>query len=70
MLISILQAAPGAYVSAAGEPENDFRVYVFAAYGAAVVLLFLFTLLSVCQTKRAEARLKHLQERLDRANIK
>ncbi len=70
MLISILQATPSTYVPAAGEPEKDYRVYVFAAYSAVVLLLFIFSLWSVGQTKRAEEKLKHLQDRLDRAGIK
>ena len=55
----------------AGGPADggvrDFRGYVWAAYGAVIVLLFLFSLWSVAQLRGAERKLERLQESLDRS---
>jgi len=51
-----------------GEPPlaPDFRWQVFAAYGAAILLLFLFSLWSAAQVRAAERKLDRLLERIDR----
>lgn len=46
---------------------TDFRVYVFAAYGAVLLLLLLFTLWSVLQVKGAERKLEQLKKRFEAA---
>ena len=43
---------------------SDYRVYVFAAYGAVVVILFLYCIWLTALTARAEKKLDHLRERL------
>jgi hypothetical protein len=43
--------------------ESDFRPYVFGAYGAVVVLLFLFSFWSSGQLQRVERKLDRLLER-------
>ncbi len=45
--------------------ETDFRIYVFVAYGAVILLLLLFSIWSVAQTRAAERKLDQLKERLD-----
>ncbi len=43
----------------------DFRVYVFAAYGAVLAVLFLFTAWTAIQTASAARRLEGLERRLE-----
>ena len=63
-------AAPGTYTAAAAPAgETDFRVYVFAAYGAVLLLLLLFGLWSATQVSRAERKLERLEERVKAAGI-
>ncbi len=49
---------------------TDFRVYVFAAYGAVILLLFLFSLWSVLQVRGAERKLEQVERRLQGAGEK
>ncbi len=61
------------FAQAAKTPENfqegaanntpDFRVYVFAAYGAVCLLLFLFSLRTISQANRLARRVDDLEER-------
>ena len=44
-------------------PASDFREYVFAAYGAVLLLLFLFTLWSNLELRSVERKLGRLLER-------
>jgi hypothetical protein len=44
--------------------QADFRVYVFAAYGAVILLLLLFNLWSAAQVGAAERRLEQVERRL------
>jgi hypothetical protein len=46
----------------------DFRRYVFWAYSLACVLLFLFVLWTLVQTRGLEERCKYLRERFRRAH--
>jgi hypothetical protein len=61
----LLQAAPQP-----GGPAHQaaFQPYVFFAYGAACVLLLLFTVWTIGQSRRLEARLKYLRERFEKAH--
>ena len=52
-----------ALVVLAAEPP-DFRVYIFAAYGAVILLLLLFNLWSAAQVSGAERRLEQVERRL------
>ena len=54
---------PEDFQGAAANNAPDFRVYVFAAYGAVCLLLFLFSLRTISQSKRLEERVDHLEER-------
>jgi len=51
---------------AQAQTEPDFRVYVWWAYGAVLVLLFLFSFWSVKQLQAAERKLDDLRERAER----
>ena len=61
------------FAQAAKTPENfqeatadntpDFRVYVFFAYGAVCLLLFLFSLRTISQANRLARRVDDLEER-------
>jgi CcmD family protein len=61
----LAQAAktPEDFQGAAANNAPDFRVYVFVAYGAVCLLLFLFSLRTISQNKRLEERVDHLEER-------
>ena len=48
----------------AAEGPGDFRGYVFAAYGAVLLLLFLFTVWTAVQTASAALKLAALERRL------
>ncbi len=61
-LVGLALVGVGADPAAAAGP--DFRVYVFAAYGAVLVLLFLFTLWSVRQVRATGRKLERLEKRL------
>jgi len=69
ILRQLTGALTGAYEATEAQPaasgEPDFRVYIFAAYGAVLLLLLLFSLWSVVQTRAAERKLGQLVERLD-----
>ena len=54
---------PEDFQGAAASNAPDFRVYVFVAYGAVCLLLFLFSLRTISQNKRLEERVDHLEER-------
>ena len=54
---------PENFQGAAANNTPDFRVYVFFAYGAVCLLLFLFSLRTISQSKRLEERVDHLEER-------
>ncbi len=54
---------PEDFQGAAASNAPDFRVYVFVAYGAVCLLLFLFSLRTISQSKRLEERVDHLEER-------
>jgi len=64
VMAAAAQAEPPPAPALAG--ERDFRQYVWAAYGAVIVLLILFTLWSVIQLRAAERRLERIEERLAR----
>ncbi len=61
------------FAQAAKTPENfqeaaannmpDFRLYVFVAYGATCLLLFLFSLRTISQANRLARRVDDLEER-------
>ena len=55
---------PENFQEAAANNTPDFRVYVFFAYGAVCLLLFLFSLRTLVQSKRLEERVDDLEERL------
>ena len=61
----LAQAAktPEDFQGAEANNAPDFRVYVFVAYGAVCLLLFLFSLRTISQNKRLEERVDHLEER-------
>jgi hypothetical protein len=48
----------------AAEGSGDFRGYVFAAYGAVLLLLFLFSAWTAVQTASAARKLAALERRL------
>ena len=54
---------PENFQGAAANNTPDFRVYVFFAYGAVCLLLFLFSLRTLVQSKRLEERVGDLEER-------
>ena len=54
---------PENFQGAAANNTPDFRVYVFFAYGAVCLLLFLFSLRTLVQSKRLEERVDDLEER-------
>ena len=54
---------PENFQEAAANNTPDFRVYVFVAYGAVCLLLFLFSLRTISQSKRLEKRVDDLEER-------
>ena len=62
--IAAAMAAQG-YGSAPADGSTDFRVYVFAAYGTVLLLLFLFTAWSVGQVAAARRKVEQLERRLD-----
>ena len=70
-LAALLAQAPSSGAAPASPlavpPEQDYRSYVFAAYGSVVLLLLIYTLWLTAQSKSAEKKLDHLQERLDQA---
>jgi len=55
--------APENFQEAAADNTPDFRVYVFAAYGAVCLLLFLFSLRTISQANRLARRVDDLEER-------
>ncbi len=55
---------PEDFQGAAANNTPDFRVYVYFAYGAVCLLLFLFSLRTISQSKRLEERVDDLEERL------
>ncbi len=55
---------PENFQEAAANNTPDFRVYVYFAYGAVCLLLFLFSLRTISQSKRLEERVDDLEERL------
>ena len=65
-LVSTLLAAqnqPGAMPVVTPAPPADFRPHVFTAYGAVLLLLFLFTLWSNLELRSVERKLGRLLER-------
>jgi hypothetical protein len=58
------QVAPQAQAPVPEGAPPDFRAYVFAAYGAVLVLLLLFSLWSVAQVRAAERKADRLERRL------
>ena len=45
--------------------QPDFKPYIFWAYGAACLLLFLFSLYTVAQNAKLRKRIDYLEARLD-----
>jgi len=62
LLLQAGQAPPAA------PHRPNLQPYVFFAYGAACVLLLLFTAWTVGQSRRLEARIKYLRERFEKAH--
>ena len=54
---------PENFQEAATNTTPDFQRYVFVAYGAVCLLLFLFSLWAINQSRRLEERVDHLEER-------
>ena len=54
---------PENFQEAATDNTPDFRVYVFFAYGAVCLLLFLFSLRTISQANRLARRVDDLEER-------
>ena len=54
---------PENFQEAAANTTPDFQRYVFVAYGAVCLLLFLFSLWAINQSKRLEERVDDLEER-------
>ncbi len=72
ILAGMLGQASGGGGPAAAPPPGppaDFRVYVFASYGAVLLLILLFAVWSVLQTRKAEVKLDRLKERLEHAGV-
>jgi hypothetical protein len=57
------QPPPDATPAVVAQPPADFRPHVFAAYGAVLLLLFLFTLWSNLELRSVERKLGRLLER-------
>ena len=64
VMAAAAQAEPPAAPPLTG--ERDFRQYVWAAYGAVILLLVLFTLWSVIQLRAAERRLDRIEDLVQR----
>ena len=72
-VVAILTLAGGdLWAQAAETPENfkadvnkapNFQPYVFYAYGATCVLLFIFSLRCILQNRKLEDRIGHLEQR-------
>ena len=63
IVLEIAAAAQGPAVP--GEGAADFRGYLFAAYGAVLVLLFLFTAWTAHQVAAARRKVEGLERRLE-----
>ena len=50
--------------------EGDFRLSVWIAYGAVLLLLAAFTLFVVVRNQAVNRRVAHLEERFERAQAK
>ena len=48
-------------------PQPDFQPYIFWAYGLACLLLFVFTLWTLTETRRLGKHLRYLKERFEHA---
>ncbi len=67
ILMALTAQADQQPVVAAPGGQGDFRWYVWAAYGAVILLLLLFSLWSTVQLRGAERRLDRIEELLERA---
>jgi hypothetical protein len=52
----------------AAAPRADFQPYIFWAYSLVCVLLFLFTLWTLVETKKLRGKIEYLRDRFRRAH--
>ena len=62
-----LPAAEGVPSAAGAPPSAAFQPYIFWAYGLACLLIFLFTLWTLAETRKVGEKLEYLKERLSLA---
>ena len=62
-----LSAAEGVPPAAAAPGRADFQPYIFWAYGLACLLILLFTLWTLAETRKVGEKLEYLKERLSLA---